>query len=497
MGAIHIVPAAHYDNLCDKISTIILARVMQKPDLVLSVFSGTPAFGLYRVLVDRAKREDIDFSQVRFVAIDEIITGNREAPFRRILNERLFAPLSVSPSNVVAFDPGNAEESEVHRISEWVTYVGIDVALLSTDSRGHIGFHSSGANPDSRAAIVPIENRARWKADRAFTLGLRDMVEAETVLLFSSGGNSAEVVRQLVEEPVDEAVPISVLQRRDMVVLVADRESLSRIGKTDGISGLYGGVLVLDQPSMPIGRKVLVVSPHPDDASISLGGTIAMLAIRNRVLVAVMSTGHRAFIYGTQRSERIAIREGEVKAEARVLGAEPRFLRLPFYDSNYEVSDRDVEMFSQVLEEMRPDWVFLPHSKDSHPAHRASRAIVLTALTAYGRESGCDVEVWNYEGPWAMFDKDEFNVISSVPNAFFEKKLNAIRAHESQIKRTPYHVAAESLARLRSSLVPEFALAGYGTQPPKLEPFLELFSREDKEVVDSFSKTDILQAKLK
>jgi hypothetical protein len=39
-------------------------------------------------------------------------------------------------------------------------------------------------------------------------------------------------------------------------------------------------------------------------------------------------------------------------------------------------------------------------------------------------------------------------------------------------------VAAESLARLRSALVPEAELAGFGARPPRLEPWVELFRRE-------------------
>ncbi len=205
---------------------------------------------------------------------------------------------------------------------------------------------------------------------------------------------------------------------------------------------------------------------------------MAMLSQANRVVTAVMSTGHRSFIYATQRSERIAIREAEVVRESRFLGVEPRFMRLPFYDSNYEISDRDLDAFATLLAELDPDWVFLPHQKDSHPAHIASRRIAAESLRRHLAGTRRIIELWNYEGPWSLFNRGEFNTIVTVPRTAFERKLQAIRAHESQLARTPYDVAAESLARLRSALVPESELAGFGARPPRLDAWLELYWRE-------------------
>jgi LmbE family N-acetylglucosaminyl deacetylase len=262
------------------------------------------------------------------------------------------------------------------------------------------------------------------------------------------------------------------------VILIADAGASSRIAREERIHGLYSGFFIVDAKSAPTGRRVLVVSPHPDDAPISLGGAMAMLSGANRLVTAVMTTGHRSFIYGTQRGERIAIREAEVVKESRFLGAEPRFLRLPLYDSNYEVSGRDLDIFITLLRELDPDWIFIPHPKDSHPAHVASRAVVMESLRRYLAGTRKVVDLWNYEGPWALFNRGEFNAIVTVPRLAFERKLQAIRAHESQVARTPYDVAAESLARLRSALVPESELAGFGARPPRLDAWLELFWRE-------------------
>ncbi|HET6487184.1 MAG TPA: hypothetical protein VFH83_12230, partial [Spirochaetia bacterium] len=112
MPSIHLIPARDESNIEQKLVTLILAAVTQKPDLILSVFAGTPAFGVYRLLVNRARLEVVDFSRVRFVVFDELIfpgsgTAARPegaAPFRTVLEERLFTPLSIPPDNIVAYN---------------------------------------------------------------------------------------------------------------------------------------------------------------------------------------------------------------------------------------------------------------------------------------------------------------------------------------------------------------------------------------------------------
>jgi glucosamine-6-phosphate deaminase len=523
MAPIRVIPARDEANIEQKLVTLLLAAVQEKPDLIISVFAGTPAFGAYRLLAERARSELVDFSRVRFVVFDELLTaataatghrggggiqaataatghrggggiqaataatghrgggGIREpgaAQFRAVLDERLFIPLAVPPDNVVAFSPSGDRAAETTRISSFLAVSGIDVALLSVDSRGHIGFHVTGSNLDSVAGIVQVENATRWEAREAFSLGLADLAKATRILLFAAGRNLAEIVQRLTEGTFDPSVPISVLQRHGNVILIADSGASSRIAREERIHGFYSGFFIVDAQSAPTGRRVLVVSPHPDDAPISLGGAMAMLSGANRLVTAVMTTGHRSFIYGTQRGERIAIREAEVVKESRFLGSEPRFLRLPFYDGNYEVTERDLDIFITLLRELDPDWVFLPHPKDSHPAHVASRAVVVESMRRYLAGTRKTVDLWNYEGPWALFNRGDFNAIVSVPRLAFERKLQAIRAHESQVARTPYDVAADSLARLRSALVPESELAGFGARPPRLDAWLELFWRE-------------------
>ena len=479
MSTLHVIPARDRHNIHEKLSLYILGRVMEKPDLSLSVFAGEPAFGLFEELVSLAQKAAIDLSRVRFLVFDELITQDGKAPFKENLDAMLFRPLSVPQENIVWFDPGNDPELEAKRIAKWVDVVGIDIMLLSVDFRGHIGFHTSGSEPSSPAGLVEIESKVRWQTERAFTLGLKQILAANTVLLFASGIICADIVRDIAEGSYDLQKPVAVFQHHPRVIFIADEEALSKLQRSDGISGYYAGIYIVNEDNLPEGKTILVVSPHPDDAAISMGGAAAMLSTQNRVVVAVMTTGHRAFIYGKRHQERILIRESEVKAESKILGTEPVFLRLPFYDHNYEIGETDWQRFMEVLEEIGPHWVFLPHENDTHPAHLAAREIALQCVNAVSRKAGHSIDLWSFEGPWAVFNKGGFNALFSIPPQVFEKKLRAVRCHTSQLARTAYDVAADSLARLRSSLVPELSLAGFGRKPPKLEPYVELFTSEE------------------
>ena len=101
MAPIRIVPASDEEHVHRKLVTLLLAAVVEKPDLVVSVFAGTPAFGLYRLLVERALAEEVDCSRTRFVVFDELLGHNRGggAAFRAVLQERLFGPLAVPSAN--------------------------------------------------------------------------------------------------------------------------------------------------------------------------------------------------------------------------------------------------------------------------------------------------------------------------------------------------------------------------------------------------------------
>jgi hypothetical protein len=136
------------------------------------------------------------------------------------------------------------------------------------------------------------------------------------------------------------------------------------------------------------------------------------------------------------------------------------------------------DILERYLRETEADLIFLPHTADTHPTHRA---VVQVTLRAFHRIFTSPnppypkVDLYFYEGPWSIFPPNTYNTICSPPSDYFTIKMQAISKHSSQVGRTRYDVASESLARLRASLVPEQDLAGFGSEPPPLEERVELF----------------------
>ena len=161
--------------------------------------------------------------------------------------------------------------------------------------------------------------------------------------------------------------------------------------------------------------SVLAVGAHPDD--IELGCAATLLAHRARgdsVAMLVMSRGE----LGPQ-DERPRLKEQEAAAD--VLGA--GLYWGDFGDSAVPDGCEAVDAIQRVMAEVRPDVVYTHFSQDSHQDHRAVAAATLAAARRASR-------VVCYEAPSSLgFTPTMFVDVAD----FVEGKLDAIRAHTSQV----------------------------------------------------------------
>ena len=103
--------------------------------------------------------------------------------------------------------------------------------------------------------------------------------------------------------------------------------------------------------------NVLVFSPHPDDAEVLVGGTIARCTQK----------GHDVLIVTVTVPNQKEIRVEESERAAAILGARLKVLDLNPYELVF--NRRLVEIFDNVLADFQPDVIYTSWIHDSHQDH--------------------------------------------------------------------------------------------------------------------------------
>lgn len=138
-------------------------------------------------------------------------------------------------------------------------------------------------------------------------------------------------------------------------------------------------------------RKVLVFAPHPDDETLGCGGTLARLVQHCPVKVVLVTDGSGA---GGLPPEAAATRQREFVRALAVLGVtDSAQLNQP--DGGFQGTPELARQVKELLEDYRPDWVFLPSPLDYHSDHvRIAAFLEPLCRQAIGVKKMLFYEIW-------------------------------------------------------------------------------------------------------
>ncbi|MCF7866825.1 glucosamine-6-phosphate deaminase [Candidatus Woesearchaeota archaeon] len=484
-----IIKAKNYKELSKKACNFVLNEIMLNPDCSIGFATGSTPIGLYKELIDKHKNMGVDFSSITTFNLDEYfpISSGNEQSYHYFMFNNLFNHINISLENINILD-GNSKYplDTCTEYEKKIKNSGIDLQILGIGANGHIGFNEPNTSFNSKTSLVNLSEKtildnSRFFEDKnkvptqALSMGISTIMNSKKILLMASGKNKAQAIKRMIEGSVSEDCPASILQRHPDAIIILDEDAASLLENTT-VPDKVGGYKIFTEHSLPKNKTFIVISPHPDDSAIGCGGTISMLSKENKIYTFIMTSGHRSFIPETSKEDRIQIREEEVIKESNILGSEPRFLKLKYYDDKNENLLLDIDKVRKLFENIQPNIIIIPQKNDEHPTHKVSRMIALEAI----KQSGLDVEIWNYESPWGLFNHSSFNGLVSIPENHFNIKLKSINCHKSQVERNNYALIAESLANLRGALIPEQELSGFGNKKIKISSKLELFFIENR-----------------
>lgn len=236
--------AEDYKAMSRRAASIIAAQVMQKPNCVLGLATGSTPIGAYEQLVEWYKQGDLSFAEVHSVNLDEYLglTGDHPQSYRYFMQKNLFDHVDIKVENTnvpsgTAAD-GDAESKRYEQVM--ADLGGIDLQLLGMGHNGHIGFNEPAPDFPIATHVVDlaqstIEANARFFDSmdevprQAMTMGIGSIMKAKKILVVVNGEGKADIVYRAFCGPVTPEVPASILQLHPDVTIVGDRAALKKL----------------------------------------------------------------------------------------------------------------------------------------------------------------------------------------------------------------------------------------------------------------------------
>jgi glucosamine-6-phosphate deaminase len=431
-------------------------------------------------------------------------------------------------------------------------HVGFNEPLSARDSRTRPIVLDRITRKDAASDFFGEENVPR----QAITMGVGTILEAREIGLLAFGEHKAGIVRRAVEGEVSPQVAASYLQAHPAAVAYLDlpaAAALTRLATpwlagpcpwddllkkqaviwlarkltkpilklteedyaenglaellhvADGyyrlnidifrgmmrtITGWPGGK---DKP-----KRVLVLSPHPDDDVICMAGTMMRLAQQgHEVHVAYMVSGYlsifdhdvaryadfvrefnRIFTLGPDKTAHLEerldrllqskapgdvdekeiraikalIRKTEARDAARFCGLPDQnahFLEMPFYDTGkvqkLSLTEEDVDRVAGILDTVRPEMLFAAGDmSDPHGTHRLCLEATFGALKRHEETGHAMPDIWLYRGAWEEWAPEQIGMAVPLSPDELRHKRYAIFRHQSQKDRAMFPGAYDS-----------------------------------------------------
>lgn len=236
-----VIVLENYEEVSKKAFEVMKEVVVNKPNAVLGLATGSSPIGLYENMIKDHKDNGTSYAQCKSFNLDEYvgIDRNHEQSYWTFMHENLFHGIDIKEENVNV--PYGNTKADCEAYEKAMENVSVDVQVLGIGANGHIGFNEPGTSFDEETHIVELTEKTRLDNARFFeddvnnvpthaiTMGIATIMKAKKVLLVATGANKADAVNAMVNEKADIECPASVLQNHKDVVVIVDKAAASKL----------------------------------------------------------------------------------------------------------------------------------------------------------------------------------------------------------------------------------------------------------------------------
>ncbi len=232
-------------QIANEIAAKIQARQPAGKFCVIGAGTGTSLRPLYAELVRKHRDEGLSFRNVVIFNLYEyypLAAGGAGSSFSQ-LGSLLLDQIDIDKQNVFTMDGTIPQEAvaDYCRLYEQriLTFGGMDIALMGIGREGNIAMNEPGSSAGSRTRVILIDSTSRAEAAHnlgvdnlppcSITMGVATILEARKLYLLAWGEDKTDIIREAVEEKVNDMLPASYLQMHNNANVCIDLAAASHL----------------------------------------------------------------------------------------------------------------------------------------------------------------------------------------------------------------------------------------------------------------------------
>jgi glucosamine-6-phosphate deaminase len=232
-----------YEEMSVATAGIILDQVARKPNSLLCFPSGDSPTGTLSILVDKIRSGNADISQCKFVGLDEWVGMDRfdTGSCQHYMYEKFFNPAEIRNDQITFFDAKSPDlKTECNKVDRFIAqHSGIDLIVVGIGLNGHLGLNEPGSPFSNYCHVVGLEESTKISARKYFdkntilshgiTLGLKHISMAKSTIVIAGGEKKSAIIQKIIEGPITEQVPGSIMQTLEHGLIILDELAASRL----------------------------------------------------------------------------------------------------------------------------------------------------------------------------------------------------------------------------------------------------------------------------
>lgn len=239
-----VIICKNYDSMSRRAASLLLAQLVNKPNSILGLATGSTPIGLYKELIGAYSRGETDFSSASSFNLDEYLGIPQTDPnsYFSFMKQNLFQHINLPRENT--FLPNGMATDSQEECKNYDLMIekagGVDFQILGIGHDGHIGFNEPGdtfpegthvetLTEETRTANARFFGRLDLVPTQAVTMGIGTIMRAHRIILIASGKDKAPIIAKMIHGPVTPRVPASILRFHQNTVVYLDELAASEL----------------------------------------------------------------------------------------------------------------------------------------------------------------------------------------------------------------------------------------------------------------------------